>query len=378
MANHVSARIGVMAAAVTLVVASVPPAMGQSTAAGTNATPAKTAEKPWNAPKTPWGDPDLQGTWTTDSAFGIPLQRPQQFAGRAELNDEEFAAKVKRDAETRTRAENAVGSFRGDSAWLTKSFRQTSLIVEPADGTLPPLTPEAERKRQLAPRGTYGDGPFDGPEDFTMYDRCFTLGVVGSMTPKIYGNGHRIVQGPGYVAIMNEMIHEARVIPLDGRPHPGKDLHMFMGDGRGHWEGQTLVVETTNLNGRTGYSDVEAKLVERITRVEPDVLRYDVTINAPRTYTRPVRISIPLTSPAGYQVLPYECHEGNRALMQALSGARAEDQALEEDLKNGIVRARKPVQNGLTVGGARIGEPGPGGAATGAPPPAGAAPPPAR
>jgi hypothetical protein len=378
MANPVSARIGVMAAAVTLVVASVPPAMGQSTAAGTNATPAKTAEKPSNAPKTPWGDPDLQGTWTTDSAFGIPLQRPQQFAGRAELNDEEFAAKVKRDAETRTRAENAVGSFRGDSAWLTKSFRQTSLIVEPADGTLPPLTPEAERKRQLAPRGTYGDGPFDGPEDFTMYDRCFTLGVVGSMTPKIYGNGHRIVQGPGYVAIMNEMIHEARVIPLDGRPHPGQNLHMFMGDGRGHWEGQTLVVETTNLNGRTGYSDVEAKLVERITRVEPDVLRYDVTIDAPRTYTRPVRISIPLTSPAGYQVLPYECHEGNRALMQALSGARAEDRALEEDLKNGIVRARKPVQNGLTVGGARIGEPGPGGAATGAPPPAGAAPPPAR
>jgi len=378
MANHVSARIGVLAAAVTFVVASVPPAMGQSTAAGTKATPAKTSEKRWNAPKTPWGDPDLQGTWTTDSAFGIPLQRPQQFAGRAELNDEEFAAKVKRDGETRTRAENAVGSFRGDSAWLTKSFRQTSLIVEPADGTLPPLTPEAERKRQLAPRGTYGDGPFDGPEDFTMYDRCFTLGVVGSMTPKIYGNGHRIVQGPGYVAIMNEMIHETRVIPLDGRPHPGKNLQMFMGDGRGHWEGQTLVVETTNLNGRTGYSDVEAKLVERITRVEPDVLRYDVTIDAPRTYTRPVRISIPLTSPAGYQVLPYECHEGNRALMQALSGARAEDLALEEDLKNGIVRARKPVQNGLTVGGARIGEPGPGGAATGAPPPAGAAPPPAR
>ena len=157
--------------------------------------------------------------------------------------------------------------------------------MEPADGTLPPLTPEAERKRQLAPRGTYGDGPFDGPEDFTMYDRCLTLGVVGSMTPKIYGNGHRIVQGPGYVAIMNEMIHEARMIPLDGRPHAGKSLQMYMGDGRGHWEGQTLVVETTNLNGKTGYSDVEAKLVERITRVEPDVLRYEVTVDAPRTYT---------------------------------------------------------------------------------------------
>jgi hypothetical protein len=359
----------VFGVSVALVVALVTSAAAQSSASAGKAAPAKTSDKPWTAPKTPWGDPDLQGTWTTDSAFGIPLQRPQQFAGRAELNDEEFAQKVERDTRTRSNAESAVGSFRGDGAWLTKSFRQTSLIVEPADGTLPPLTPEAERKRQLAPRGTYGDGPFDGPEDFTMYDRCLTLGVVGSMTPKIYGNGHRIVQGPGYVAIMNEMIHEARVIPLDGRPHAGKSLQMYMGDGRGHWDGQTLVVETTNLNGKTGYSDVEAKLVERITRVEPDVLRYEVTVDAPRTYTRPVKISIPLTSPPGYQVLPYECHEGNRALMQALSGARAEDKALEEDLKNGVVRARKPVQNGLTVGGTRVGEPGPGGAAT-APPPA--------
>jgi hypothetical protein len=367
MSRQGRAFVSVVAASVALVVAEVP-AAGQAPSAGAKAASTKASDKPWKAPQTPWGDPDLQGTWTTDSAFGIPLQRPQQFAGRAELNDEEFAQKVERDTRTRTNAENAIGSFRGDGAWLTKSFRQTSLIVEPADGTLPPLTPEAERKRQLAPRGTYGDGPYDGPEDFTMYDRCLTLGVVGSMTPKIYGNGHRIVQGPGYVAIMNEMIHEARVIPLDGRPHAGKGLHMYMGDGRGHWEGQTLVVETTNLNGKTGYSDVEAKLVERITRVEPDVLRYEVTVDAPRTYTRPVKISIPLTSPSGYQVLPYECHEGNRALMQALSGARAEDKALEEDLKNGVVRSRKPVQNGLTVGGTRVGEPGPGGGGAGAPP----------
>jgi hypothetical protein len=360
-------RVSVVLAGLAFVAANAAVA-GQTSSSGAKAASTKSGDKPWTASKTPWGDPDLQGTWTTDSAFGIPLQRPQQFAGRAELSDEEFAQKVERDTRTRSNAENAVGSFRGDGAWLTKSFRQTSLIVEPADGTLPPLTPEAERKRQLAPRGTYGDGPFDGPEDFTMYDRCLTLGVVGSMTPKIYGNGHRIVQGPGYVAIMNEMIHEARVIPLDARPHPGKSLQMYMGDGRGHWEGQTLVVETTNLNGKTGYSDVEAKLVERITRVEPDVLRYEVTVDAPRTYTRPVKISIPLTSPPGYQVLPYECHEGNRALMQALSGARTEDKALEDDLKNGIVRARKPVQNGLTVGGARVGEPGPGGGGAGAPP----------
>ena len=375
MPAHVRACLTVASAASVLVVASVTLWAGQGPAAGAKAAPAKPAEKASTIARTPWGDPDLQGTWTTDSAFGIPLQRPPQFAGRADLNDAEFAQKVERDTRTRTAAENAVGSFRGDGAWLTKSFRQTSLIVEPADGTLPPLTPEAERKRALAPRGTYGDGPFDGPEDFTMYDRCLTLGVVGSMTPKIYGNGHRIVQGPGYVAIMNEMIHETRLIPLDGRPHPGRNIQMYMGDGRGHWEGQTLVVETTNLNGRTNYSGVDMKLVERITRVEPDVLRYEATIDDPKTYTRTVKISIPLTSPPGYQVLPYECHEGNRALLQALSGARAEDRALEEDLKKGIVRARTPVQNGLSVGGARIGEPGPGGAAAGAPPPAAATPP---
>ena len=350
MAKNAWASMTALAGGLAFIVGASPAA-----AQSTGVKAAKAADRAWTAPRTPWGDPDLQGTWTTDSAFGIPLQRPAQFAGRAELNDEEFAQKVERDTRTRKTAENAVGSFRGDGAWLTRSFRQTSLIVEPADGTLPPLTPEAERRRALAPRGTYGDGPLDGPEDFTLYDRCLTLGVVGSMTPKIYGNGHRVIQGPGYVAIMNEMIHEARVIPLNGRPHAGAHIKMYMGDGRGHWEGSTLVVETTNLNGRTNYSSVDMKLVERITRVEPDLLRYEATIDDPRTYTRPFKISIPLTSPSGYQVLPYECHEGNRALLQALGGARAEDRALEEDRKKGITRARAPVQNGLTVGGTPIG-----------------------
>lgn len=306
------------------------------------------------AAKTPWGDPDIQGTWTTDSAYGIPLQRPEQFQGRAELTDEEYKQKVDRDTAARKRAESAVGSFRNDSAWLTRSFRQTSLVVEPADGRLPPLTPEAQRRQAMAPRGTYGNGPLDGPEDFGLYDRCITLGVVGSVTPKIYGNGHRIVQGPGYVAFLNEMIHEARVVPLDGRPHAGKNIKMYMGDSRGRWEGNTLVVETTNLNGRTGYSDVEATITERFTRLEPDLLRYEALVDAPRTYTRPLKISIPLTSPPGYQVLAYDCHEGNRALLQALGGERAEDRALEEDRKKGIIRARTPVQNGLSVGGSRI------------------------
>ena len=343
----------------------VRPATAQSTSTGSKAAPAKPAAV---GAKTPWGDPDLQGTWTTDSAYGIPLQRPAQFAGRAELNDEEYKQKVDRDTQTRTRAENAVGSFRGDGAWLTKSFRQTSLIVEPADGTLPPLTPEAERKRAAAPRGTYGNGPLDGPEDFTMYDRCISLGVVGSLTPKIYGNGHRIIQAPGYVAIMNEMIHETRVIPLDGRPHPSKNIPMYMGDSRGHFEGNTLVVETTNLNGRTNYSGVDMKIIERFTRLESDVIRYDATIDDPKTYTRKVKISIPLTSPAGYQMLPYDCHEGNSAVRLGLGGERIEDAKVEADLKAGIVRPRRPIQGELSVGGTPIGQPGGGRGAAPAPP----------
>ena len=344
-------RVTALAGVMVTVVASLP-AAGQTSTSGSKSAPVAKAAA---AMRTPWGDPDLQGTWSGDSAQAIPMQRPAQFAGRPDLTDEEFKTKLDRDTAARKRAQNASGSFAGDGAWLDRTFRQTSLIVEPADGTLPPLTPEAERKRALAPRGTYGNGPLDGPEDFTYYDRCISLGVVGSLTPKIYGNGHRIIQTPGYVAIMNEMIHETRVIPLDNRPHPGRNIRMYMGDSRGHWEGSTLVVETTNLNGKLNYSGVDSTVVERFTRVEPNLLHYEATIDDPKTYTRRVRISIPYTSPPGYQMLPYECHEGNSALRQGLGGEREEDRKLAEDLKNGIVRARRPIQGELSVGGTPIG-----------------------
>ena len=341
----------ILAGLVAIVSLTARPAAGQSTASGS-----KTAAKA-TFPKTPWGDPDLQGTWSTDSAYAIPLQRPPQFAGRADLTDEEFKAKVETDTKRRERAlkigDGGIGSISEDAAWITRTFRQTSLLVEPADGRMPPLTPEAQRKQALAPRGTYGNGPLDGPEDFGLYDRCISLGVVGSVTPKVYGNGHRIVQGPGYVAFLNEMIHEHRIIPLDGRPHVGKDIRMYMGDSRGHWEGNTLVVETTNLNGRPNYSGGD-KVIERFTRIESDLLQYEAIIDDPKTYTRPLKISIPLVSPQGYQVLQYDCHEGNKALMQALGGERVEDKALAADLAKGIVRARKPVQNGLGVGGSAV------------------------
>jgi hypothetical protein len=208
-----------------------------------------------------------------------------------------------------------------------------------------------------APQGTYGNGPLDSSEDFNLYERCISLGVVGSMLPKIYGNGHRILQSPGYVVILDEMIHEARVVPLDGRPFPGDKIKTYMGVSRGHWDGSTLVVETRNLNGKNMFLNEGQRLVERFTRMELDLLTYEVTIDNPKAYTKRIRISIPLTSPPGYQLLPYSCHEGNYALLQALGGERAEDHALEEDLKKGINRPRRPIQDGLGIAGSPASEP---------------------
>jgi hypothetical protein len=317
------------------------------------ASPAKAAApaKPYTGSKTPWGDPDISGVWTSDAAIGIPMQRPDQFGGRAELNEEEFQAKLTRDAQTRQRAENAIGSFRNDNAWLVKSFRQTSLIIDPPDGKMPAVTPEAEKRRATRDQGTFGGGPFDKTEDFTMYDRCITRGIVGSVLPVVYGNGNRIIQAPGQVIISYEMVHDTRVVYMDGRPHLGKGVRQLLGDSRGHWEGNTLVVETTNLTDKTSIGlngnglrhSEDMVMTERFTRVGADEIRYEITINDPKTYVKPFTISLPLMSPPGYQLLPYECHEGDYAVKNALSAERAEDRALEEDAKKGIIRARKAV-----------------------------------
>lgn len=324
------------------------------------------AQSKWTVERTPWGDPDLQSVWSGDAAGAIPIQRPVQLGTKAELTDAEFAEKLERDARTRKQGEDAIGTMRVDSAWLDRSFRQTSLVVDPPDGRIPPLVPGAEARR--TPIGTYGNGPFDSQADLTLYDRCVTLGVVGTMIPRVYGNGFRIVQAPGYVAITSEMIHEARVIPLDGRPHVGAGVRTYLGDSRGRWEGDTLVIETTNLNARipanfNGRQAADAtwvlptaalRVVERITRVERDLLRYEATITDPGTFTRPYTMVIPLTSPPGYRIFPYECHEGNMAVRQALGAERAEDRALAEDASRGIIRPRRPVQGELTVTGQPI------------------------
>ena len=262
-------------------------------------TPARTPKRPdtaksWNAPRTPWGDPDLQGTWSTDDMRSVPMQRPEQFAGRAELNDEEFAQRAASQAKAKQQEANrSTGTAFGFDVGF-RAFRQTSIVVEPADGRIPPLTPEAQQRtaRVNAQRST---APASW-EDRSFYDRCITPGVLGSALPVIYGNGNRIVQTPGYVAITYEMVHDTRVIPLDGRSHVSPKVRLYLGDARGHWEGGTLVVETTNFKGNTtgagpnggGTPASDAlRLVERFTRVADDRIDYEVTIDDPQTYTRP-------------------------------------------------------------------------------------------
>jgi len=342
------------------------------------------------APKTPWGEPDLQGVWSSDDAT-FPVSRPQPGQGRGGragappaaasaappglyLTDEEFAARQKQIQDGIKAGENAISAFRGDFA--RRAFRQTSYIVDPPDGVMPQPTAEARKRARTGDRGTFGDGPFDTFNDFTNYDRCITRGIYGSVARVIYGNGNRIIQSPGVVAISYEMIHDTRVIYTDGRPHINNSIRQYLGDSRAHWEGDTLVVETTHLTDRTSigangnglrHSD-KMKMTEKIRRVANDIVQYQLTVDDPVTYPRPFTISIPLTPLDGGVLLPYECHEGNMAVRDALAAERTEDRALAADLAKGIKRERRSAQEGgLGAGGF-----GPGGNPASAPaPPAG-------
>jgi hypothetical protein len=289
---------------------------------------------------TPWGHPDLQGTWSSDDVRGIPLQRPVEFGTRSELTDEEFA---EREEQNNAEVERLAA---GGTAFLAergvRSFRQSSLVVDPPDGRVPALTAVGQQRldavtaaRNARPASWH---------DRSLYDRCITRGVVGSILPVIYGNGLQILQTPDTVAIRYEMIHETRVIPLDGRPHVDSHIRSYMGDARGHWEGDTLVVETTNFVGRTGIglngngppSTPKMRLVERFRRTAEDRIDYEVVVEDSETYTAPFKIAFPITPQPDYQVLPYECHEGNAALRNILSAARAEERAIAEAVAKGL------------------------------------------
>src|SRR5688572_16556040 len=360
---------GVWVAASGLFVALISlPLSGQQSAIGAGAPPlvitANNGGPPssYTAPRTPWGDPDLQGVWSSDDTANIPTSRPANFGDRMYMTDDEFKTRQAAVAKGVQSAENAEGSFRGDFA--RRAFRQTSTIVDPPDGRQP--QPTAEARRRAAPRdqGTFGNGPFNSVEDFTLYDRCLTRGIWGSIMRVVYGNGNRIVQAPGMVAISYEMIHDTRVFYTDGRPHIGQGIRQYLGDSRARWDGDVLVVETTNLTDRTSigpngnglrHSD-QMKITEQFKRVADDIIQYQITVDDPVTYAGPFTLSLPLTPLDGGVLLPYECHEGNYAIRQSLGAERAEDAALAADLAKGIKRERRPVQDGLGVGGQPIGD----------------------
>ena len=333
--------IGALVSAIAVVAALSIPARAQAPAkAASSAAPVK----PYTTPKTPWGDPDISGTWSSDDLRNIPVQRPAELGSRSQLSDDEYAKRLADADQARTRELNRVGAFRNDVG--TRTFRQTSLVVEPADGRLP-ITADAQK--EVDRRQQQRSSPPNSWTDRSLYDRCITRGVFGSVLPVIYGNGNFIFQSPGVVSITYEMVHDTRIIPLDERPHVGTGIRQYMGDARGHFEGDTLVVETTNFMGNTTgvggngggapTSDV-LHVIERFTRVAPDVLNYEVLITDSKTFSTPVKLLLPLTTQPGYQVLPYECHEGNHAMHNILSAARAEDRAVEDAVKKGLPRPK--------------------------------------
>ena len=289
--------------------------------------------------RTPWGDPDIQGLFTTDDELGVPFERPEQFGNRAVVTEEEYAERQKQSVrQAETDAEEFVvprtGGRGGDGTgppahWLERGqpSRRTSIVIDPPNGRIPYLNEEARKRSTMAVNArTTGNRPFDGPQALDLYDRCITRGLPHVIFPTIYNNTSQIVQGPGYVAIRYEMIHDARVIPLDGRPQLSSTIRQYFGDSRGHWEGDTLVVEITNFptnminyRGATGALHV----TERFRRIDAQTVRYEVTVADPATFASPWTAALSLRTSDQPDVFEYACHEGNYAMRNILSGARA-------------------------------------------------------
>ena len=306
----------------------------------------KPGARPYTPPKTAWGEPDLRGTFTSDNYIGIPFERPTQYGDRATLSDEEFEAREKANQiqVAKDLAERPESTFEQDEAannaprhWLergTKLSHATSLVIDPPNGRLPALTADGQR-RQAQNRARFFLQN-DAAEFHSYYDRCITRGVVSSILPAIYGNGTRILQGPGYVVIQNEMIHEDRVIPTNSSAlRLGKNIHLYMGDPRGHWEGNTLVVDSTNFTDKIGVGgggvvSTSLHLIEKFTRTAPDTIHYEFTVDDPQTYTAKWTAALDLTAKPGYEIYEYACHEGNYGLRNMLSASRADDRAAQK------------------------------------------------
>ena len=307
--------------------------------AQTAADKSRPAARSFVPPKTAWGEPDLQGLYSNKTI--TPLERPAQFAGQAELTDAEIADLESRAA-TRSVDNGRAKGTEGDVSSAYNEFwwdrgkkvttKRSSLIIDPPDGRVPALTADAQRRaaeeyKQPIYRGGGANGRgADWTTDRSLFERCITRGLPGAMSPSAYNNTYRIVQSPGYVAVQIEMLGGTRIIPTGGGQHVGPKLREYMGDSRGHWEGSTLVVETTNFSNRTLYrgSSENMKLVERFTVVEPNVLDYEFTVVDGTTFVRPWTASIPYIRTTD-QLFEYACHEGNYGMDGILRGARVEE-----------------------------------------------------
>lgn len=299
----------------------------------------------YKAPRTPWGHPDLQGTYTTDDLQGVPVERPKELGTRRFLTEQEIAERkgsVDRQADAIQTGERPKEGFWARVQGLGKveaeavlpnfveyarsASNLTSLVSDPPDGRIPAVLASAQQRGRGGP--SYTNNRPQSYKDMTIYDRCITRGVTAGFFPSIYGNGSQFVQTPDTVAIRYEMIHETRIVPLDNRPR--SNVRTYMGEPRGHWEGETLVVETTNfIGGKLSISgppySEDLKLVERFTRVADNAIEYSVTVNDPKTWSAPWTATFPLIAEPGYEVFEYACHEGNYSMRNRLSAARAEE-----------------------------------------------------
>jgi hypothetical protein len=293
-----------------------------------------TAQQPWQTTRTEWGDPDLEGIWVTANTAGFPLQRPADDGDVSLLRElvdggvveptllNEGVPPLPREQDRRMALDE----------WRRTHFIWGTLVVEPQDGRLPPLTASArERARTTWHSSSQTDGPWNRASDLGPVERCISRGVLGSMLPSYDYHGVEIVQAPGVVVIRSEAIHDARVVVLDDRPPLASSIRAYTGEPRGYWDGDTLVVETTNFNGRTGAhrggnevpTSEHLRISERFTRVSDASIEYQASVEDAETWTRPWTAAFPLTRSAEYEWSEYACHEGNYALRNILSAARA-------------------------------------------------------
>jgi catechol 2,3-dioxygenase-like lactoylglutathione lyase family enzyme len=309
------------------------------------------ARAPYTTPKTPWGEPDLQGIYTGNAAAGIPLERPKDLADVKTLTTEEAAARRER-----TTLQSIWGydrEWRDITLGYTKTApsTQVAMVIDPPDGRLPALTAEGRKRAEEARRRSAGEELADGagtpipggPEELSSWVRCITRGVPAGRIPTVYNTGMQIAQGPGYVVVQQEMIHEARIIPTTPSPHVSSKLTSWLGDPRGRWEGDTLVVESLNFNGRAGFqgSSADMKLTERYTRIGPNQLEYRFTVDDQTVWTKPWTAMFVLDKDDDqYELVEYACHEANYGMTNILAGARE----TEKTAKGPRPSAKAPVK----------------------------------